>query len=207
MEMAKKDKKKEVKGKKKGSIANFSCPYMGVIPYLRVLSSEEQQKRAEYIQGQIAAGNQAFNEMLNKDGTVNIPQVDQDYKPFPCCTMQKGEVLRCRFYQPIVDLVEDEEMEGEWECILVIQTRSTIMKNLSDIEKNDIEISMMELQIDELMAGRKELGLPKIKHPLDDDEDGDEDDEDDGEEPEETEEEGDEEQEGGEEGEDEEQED
>lgn len=147
----------------------FSCPFIGLTPFAKIMSEEERKSLEEFFMKHRNDGR--FKEYFDPQGNLNLPPVANEFKPFPCCSIQKGEILKCRFYQPLDEFYEKEEGS---ECMLLMQSKCQIMESLSTIEKNEMEMGVFDLQMDVLEAQRRELGLPPLEEDNEDeDEDGD----------------------------------
>ena len=158
----------------------FSCPFAGIIPYSKVMSEAEKEALLSLLRSRNTQKDHRFAEYYDDNHNIMIPEAVNDFKPFPCCNIERGEILKCRFYQPLDEIYEEERGS---ECMLMLQSKTDILANLSTIEKNEIQIEMMEMRMDIFEAQRKKLGLPKwgeSDEDEDDDDDIEEDDDDDG---------------------------
>jgi hypothetical protein len=147
--MAKRNKKKELRMPQ-----YFSCPFGGPVPYMRVMTDVEKQQFIDYMSDK--NGNPQFAAYFDGQGQLIVPKEQQEFKPSPCFTSQQGEILRCRFYQPTNDIVgEEDEAEADWACLIFLDHKTSTIKNLGDIEKNELEIEVLKLQIDDMREKMK----------------------------------------------------
>lgn len=151
--MAKNKKKKQLQMPQ-----YFSCPFGGPVPYMRKMTKVDIEQFTDFMKDK--AGRPEFAGYFDTNGQLIVPKEQQEFKPSPCYTSQQGDILRCRFYQPLHDIVGEEDSEdSEWGCLIYIDHKTAAIRNLGDVEKNELEIEVLKLQTDKL---REELKMDPV---------------------------------------------